>query len=225
MRSSNRNTPPPHTSQKPKTVKNKGNRPFTAVLSEWDHDKGFGYLKHQKRKLFLHRRDFSQLHKRPKKGDKLHYRLGTDKQGRTCAVKARHIKDDGRIKPFSWLMLALLLLLPLLALNKLAVLHSTSPLHSAGALLVLALLNLLTYRAYAKDKRLACAQEWRTPESSLHLLSILGGWPAAFIAQRKLRHKISKAKFLRTFWLTPLAHILLALAYLLDWHLIHGIPR
>ena len=30
---------------------------------------------------------------------------------------------------------------------------------------------------------------WRVPESSLHLGELFGGWPGAFLAQHKLRHK------------------------------------
>ena len=40
----------------------------------------------------------------------------------------------------------------------------------------------------------------------LHLWSLAGGWPAAWWAQRLLRHKSSKAAFLRIYWLTVLLH-------------------
>lgn len=203
----------------------KKNRIFTSPITDWNHNKGFGFLKHNKKQLFLHRKDFLHQHKLPNKGDRIHFQLGTDTKGRECAVKAKHSKDGRRLTLGTWTALALLMLPPLLALHKIALALQLPALYSAAALLLLAVLNAITYRTYANDKRQARAQEWRTPERSLHILSIIGGWPAAFIAQRKLRHKISKAKFLRTFWLTPLAHILLALAYLLDWHLIHGIPR
>ena len=66
-------------------------------------------------------------------------------------------------------------------------------------------INLLTYWAYASDKRRAQENAWRLSEARLHLLELLGGWPAAFVAQRRLRHKCSKAGFQIVFWLIVLA--------------------
>ena len=61
----------------------------------------------------------------------------------------------------------------------------------AGTLspLVLALYlgaSLVTFAAYALDKSAAQKGQWRTRESTLHLLGLIGGWPGALIAQRVL---------------------------------------
>jgi len=40
----------------------------------------------------------------------------------------------------------------------------------------------------------------------LHLLELLGGWPGAFLAQRRLRHKCSKRRYQFVFWLIVLAY-------------------
>ena len=53
----------------------------------------------------------------------------------------------------------------------------------------------ITYGMYADDKQRAASGAWRVPESSLHLAELLGGWPGAFLAQRWLRHKCSKASY------------------------------
>ena len=66
----------------------------------------------------------------------------------------------------------------------------------------LAALNLVTYAAYAVDKSAARRGAWRTPEQHLHLLALLGGWPAAWWAQQRLRHKSSKLEFRRVYWAT-----------------------
>lgn len=62
-------------------------------------------------------------------------------------------------------------------------------------------MSLITFLVYWKDKRAAVKGTWRTPEKTLHLLSLLGGWPGALIAQRMLRHKSRKFKFQFIFWL------------------------
>jgi uncharacterized membrane protein YsdA (DUF1294 family) len=62
-------------------------------------------------------------------------------------------------------------------------------------LLVIAAMSALTFTAYARDKRAAQRGAWRTPEATPHILSLLGGWPGAFIAQRMLHHKTRKPGF------------------------------
>jgi uncharacterized membrane protein YsdA (DUF1294 family) len=80
-----------------------------------------------------------------------------------------------------------------------------------------ALLSALTYWAYAVDKRRAEAREWRVPEARLHLLELLGGWPGAFLAQRRLRHKCSKGSYQAVFWLIVLAYQFAAFDSLQSW--------
>ncbi len=68
-------------------------------------------------------------------------------------------------------------------------------------------MSLLSYALYATDKRAAQQSRWRVPERTLHLLALLGGWPGALLAQRRLRHKTAKPRFLLMFWLTALGHV------------------
>lgn len=64
------------------------------------------------------------------------------------------------------------------------------------------LLSLATFVAYAIDKSAARKRTRRIPENALNLLSLLGGWPGAIIAQQTLRHKTRKQPFRAIFWLT-----------------------
>lgn len=65
--------------------------------------------------------------------------------------------------------------------------------------MLLLAINAVTFVAYWIDKRAARAQARRTPEATLHLLELLGGWPAAWLAQRALRHKSRKQSYQLTF--------------------------
>ena len=67
--------------------------------------------------------------------------------------------------------------------------------------------SILTYAAYAWDKRKARRDEWRTPESTLHLLDLLGGWPGGWIARRQFRHKTAKLSFRVIFWFCVALHL------------------
>ena len=87
------------------------------------------------------------------------------------------------------------------------------PLWSVAAL---AGLNLATLWLYAADKNAARRGQWRIAEKQLHLLSVLGGWPAAWLAQQNMRHKSSKTAFRAIYWATIVLHCA-ALAGFLHW--------
>ena len=55
---------------------------------------------------------------------------------------------------------------------------------------------------YMPKTRAAQNGDWRTPESTLHLMSALGGWVGAMVAQTYLRHKSQKPEFRLTYYLT-----------------------
>lgn len=73
--------------------------------------------------------------------------------------------------------------------------------------LVFIVSSILTYVAYSKDKSAAINGDWRVSEKTLHLFSVLCGWPGAIIAQQQLRHKTKKTSFRFIFWLTLLLNI------------------
>lgn len=74
----------------------------------------------------------------------------------------------------------------------------------AGVLALYLLASIAAYLLYAWDKSAAQRRRRRTPERTLHLLALIGGWPGALIAQQALRHKNRKTEFLAVFWCTVL---------------------
>ncbi|MDX3774906.1 DUF1294 domain-containing protein [Chromatiaceae bacterium AAb-1] len=68
-------------------------------------------------------------------------------------------------------------------------------------------LSLLTFLVYGWDKRAARLQQRRVAESTLHTMSLAGGWPGALIAQNRLRHKSRKVAFLVRFWCTVIVNL------------------
>lgn len=79
------------------------------------------------------------------------------------------------------------------------------------------IISAVTFLVYRRDKISAEDGQWRTPESTLHLLEFLGGWPMAFVAQRTLRHKISKSSYQFAYWAIVASHEFLAFDYLHEW--------
>lgn len=68
--------------------------------------------------------------------------------------------------------------------------------------LLYAAMGLLSFLAYRHDKVAAGRGRRRTPESTLHAIDLLGGWPGGLLAQQAFRHKTGKASFQLAFWLT-----------------------
>jgi len=80
----------------------------------------------------------------------------------------------------------------------------------------LAGINLATLSLYGWDKWAAVKDRLRVPELLLHLLSVVGGTPAAFAAQSAFRHKTVKRSFQVAFWVIAVAQIAL-IGTALEW--------
>ncbi|HAC09016.1 MAG TPA: DUF1294 domain-containing protein [Phycisphaerales bacterium] len=55
--------------------------------------------------------------------------------------------------------------------------------------------SLIAFVAHGRDKRAARLGRRRTPERTLHLLELIGGWPGALLAMTIFRHKTRKASY------------------------------
>ncbi len=80
-------------------------------------------------------------------------------------------------------------------------------------IIYLAAINLVTFLAYASDKRQARNKGFRVPEKILLLLGLFGGTPAAWLAQKIFRHKINKRSFRIRFWIIVAVQIAAAVYY------------
>ncbi len=68
-------------------------------------------------------------------------------------------------------------------------------------------IGVVTFLVYAKDKRAAIKGNWRVPEKTLHIFSVVGGWLGALIAQDTLRHKTQKQPFRAIYWVTVVVNV------------------
>ena len=80
-----------------------------------------------------------------------------------------------------------------------------------------AALSLITFIAFFLDKRRAQLDLRRTPERTLHTLSLLGGFPGALAAMTLVRHKNRKLGFVLITLAAAAAHVLAGTALLLLW--------
>ncbi|MES2922425.1 MAG: DUF1294 domain-containing protein [Verrucomicrobiota bacterium] len=167
--------------------------PQEGKISQWNDGKGCGRIRYGDKTVFAHIRDFERGQRRPRVGEEVRFMMGADPKGRACAMRVTLVKQGGRVGIGSWILLTALLILPGLALAWL-------PLPAWLGIGVFAISSVITYVMYAHDKGRAMAAGWRVPESTLHLAELLGGWPGAFLAQRRLRHKCSKVSYQAVFW-------------------------
>ncbi|MCU7886066.1 MAG: cold shock and DUF1294 domain-containing protein [Candidatus Thiodiazotropha sp. (ex Lucinoma annulata)] len=173
-------------------------------ITSWNDKKGFGFITPNTggKQIFVHIKAFSNRNRRPEINQLITYALSTDKQGRPCAVKATlagdRLPQKTKQKKGSLSVSVAILFLVIVAVT--VVTSKIPPL----ILAVYLILSLLTFIMYAVDKSAAKEGAWRTPESTLHLLSLAGGWPGAVVAQQKLRHKSKKQSFRTVFWVTVL---------------------
>lgn len=68
-------------------------------------------------------------------------------------------------------------------------------------LVVILVINIITFFMYGFDKERAERGGWRVPEASLHFFAFIGGTLGAFLGMKKFRHKTKKGSFLVVFWL------------------------
>jgi uncharacterized membrane protein YsdA (DUF1294 family) len=67
--------------------------------------------------------------------------------------------------------------------------------HDTIALVWFAVINAVTWLAFAFDKWRATRSGWRVPESTLAMLGALGGWPGGLLGMMMFHHTTSKWTF------------------------------
>lgn len=177
-------------------------------IMQWDDAKGFGFIQPMLKgeRVFVHIKALQNRTRRPVLGEVVTYSLGKDEQGRLQAQDVTFAGEKHRIKTEKTATKApLILVLCFAGALGLAFVFAKLPLY---VLAVYALLSVLTFIAYWWDKRQAQARRWRTQESTLQLLAVLGGWPGALLAQAYLRHKSQKRPFLVVFWFTVVVNLI-----------------
>ena len=171
-------------------------------ITSWNDEKGFGFITPIAggKRVFIHIKAFNNSNRRPDINQLVTYALSSDKQDRPCAANATLAGDKlpKKTKPTNGSLSTIGAAFFLVIVGVSALTAKIPP-------LILALYivgSLFTFIMYAVDKSAAKNGAWRTQESTLHLLSLAGGWPGALFAQQKLRHKSKKQSFRSVFWVT-----------------------
>lgn len=192
---------------------------FTGKLKNWNGERGFGFIEptHKGQELFVHIKAFPLGTGRPAIGQTVTFEVETASDGKKKAkavqypVRAKHTPKTRVDSPAQW-TLPRILAIPVFAAIYMYVAARWG--FSLPVMMVYLVLSLVAFFAYALDKSAAVSGRWRTPEQTLHLLALAGGWPGALVAQQLLRHKTSKQSFIYVFWLTVFINV----AAFVTWH-------
>jgi uncharacterized membrane protein YsdA (DUF1294 family)/cold shock CspA family protein len=183
-------------------------------VSTWNDERGFGFVKSEDgtRSTFVHISAFPKDGPRPAVGDRISYLVETTRAGKTKATGVKFIRGSrtavlsrpprtGRQR----LVVDYVILAAFAAILTVTAVQWPVP---AWVWVAYAGVSAITFVAYALDKRAAADGRWRTSESVLLSLGLLGGWPGALLAQQWLRHKTRKASFRAAFWGTVAMNVL-----------------
>ena len=184
---------------------------YQGRLQDWNDDKGYGFVLPNGGgdRAFVHIKAFEQRSQRPSNGMLINYQLRTDERGRLNAIAVRSATaSKAAVAPKRAAATARL---PHVSLGVGALLGLFGlwivKLVPDWTLFAVLGMSVVALGFYLHDKGAAARGEQRVPENTLHLLSLLGGWPGALIGQGLFRHKTSKQSFQFVFWLTVVLNI------------------
>jgi len=175
---------------------------YLGRITDWNDEKGFGFVTPNGGgdRAFVHVKAFERQGRRPVSGDLIDYAVQRDAKGRLNASAVRYAATRLKREPtprarFPRKAIAGLAFAALLAgglLHKLPI----------EVVFVCVVMSGVALFMYGFDKSAAQRGRQRTPENTLHIVALLGGWPGALLAQDLFRHKSSKAEFQAVFWST-----------------------
>lgn len=181
------------------------------TLTSWNDERGFGRIESGQggEPIFVHISSWPRGSARPRVGQSVSFEMELGLKGKRAKnvkpveVRHRQQQSEGATRG-QWGGATLFAIPAFLAVYAVVATIWKPP--GWVAFLYLGLC-IATFIAYAWDKSAANHGARRTPESTLHMLALAGGWPGALIAQQFLRHKSTKQSFRQVFRATAMVNV------------------
>lgn len=204
------------------------------TIVKWNDDKGYGFIlpQNSKQHIFVHIKSFVNRSSRPSINQSVVYTISENKDGKQSAVNVTRVTDNllgntnnnKKKKNISLKSISnnnsnyaidyksshkiniayIIFVLSFLGFLLYFSINGKLPLYT---IVFYGIISIITYFSYSIDKSKAITKEYRTSEKSLHLLSLIGGWMGAIIAQQRFRHKNKKISFQIVFWMTVIFNV------------------
>ena len=189
---------------------------FEGILGSWNDERGFGYIEATQggEPIFVHVSAWPRSSGRPQIKQAVSFEVESGPKGKRAKnvqlVRTRRVAGPSdRPGRAPWGAATLFAIPAFLVLFAVVAVLWKPPLWMAGLYLAA---SVVSFIVYAADKSAAAKGAWRTRESTLHFLSLAGGWPGALLAQQFLRHKSTKQTFRQVFWATVVLNVVALLA-------------
>ncbi|MDB6148696.1 MAG: Integral rane protein [Chthoniobacter sp.] len=173
------------------------------TVRKWNDEKGFGFIaaEDETADVFFHIKALGNRGLRPQEGDTVTFETTTDERQRVRAADVRLSKGAplGAVRSTLTCFAAAFITALIFAAWQGRIPSAVPAIYAVA--------SAFTAAVYTSDKSRAGRAQWRTPEKTLHLLELCGGWPGALIAQHWVRHKVGKLSFQIIFWLIVAAHL------------------
>ena len=153
-------------------------------LKSWNDERGFGFIEPAQggQEIFVHIKVFPMGTGRPVTGQALTFEVELGPNGKKRAhsvrypARSRGPRAQRHDAPAPWTLPRILAIPIFIGIYFYVATHwSVKPLVLAiylGA-------SAMAFLAYALDKSAAMKGRWRTPENTLHIYALAGGWPGA----------------------------------------------
>ena len=169
-------------------------------VTDWKDDRGFGFIEPEEggERVFFHISGVARGAPRPSTGSTVSFDLGRSADGKLRAINV----GPAGFAAVSRKVLSKRVVLSLAALLILSAIWWSVVLGKAPIQIfwIFAGMSSVAFVMYGLDKWAAKRDAQRTPENTLQLCALLGGWPGALLAQQVFRHKSSKRSFQVVFW-------------------------
>lgn len=179
---------------------------YQGKIASWKDEQGFGFITPNGGgpAVFVHISAFTGNAARPASDDIVTYYLVSGEKGpraeQVAFVRSRPaVTTASRPEKSTAQKSAWIVALGFLGVVALGVVARKLP---AAFLALYLCASAAAFVAYYIDKSAARKNAWRTKESTLHALGLVGGWPGALVAQQALRHKTNKPSFRSVFRVT-----------------------
>ena len=183
---------------------------------QWNDARGFGFIRDGVgARHFVHIKSIRRTVVRPEAGLRVTFVPDADTQGRSVATAVvlfgvettptRVARTTERHRQSNPAPLRLAAATAIVVTAASAVLLDRASVWLLVGYLAIGVISIWRYWA---DKAKAEADEWRVPETELHVLDLVGGIAGGLVAQALLHHKTRKTGFVAITWLIAAAHLI-----------------